>query len=241
MHGVAFVVATVVALCAAVAYGDEHFDYPFRLARASSYLEGQVGLGHFRVQVQVPPEPKEQSDQTIVFFTGALGSISSVSYDFTNSGLALIWNAKHHWIASAGTVGCQPPGTSCDFVSLHGADLKVEPGDLVMLNVTDIPKKYVVGYEVSVPFKGLTTGVRTDFMLNQLYITGVFTEINTINVHAVSSSRQVRRGCSRLDTAQPSMRQRKSRSHGTFLVRRSGTRSSSSRVTGSTSTGSEKC
>ena len=182
MRGVAVVVATVVALCAAVAYGDEHFDYPFRLVGARSYLEDKAGLGHFRVQVQVPPEPKEQSDQTIVFFTGALGSTSSISYAFTNSGLALIWNAKHRWIASAGTVGCQPPGTFCDFVSLHGADLKVEPGDLVMLNVTNIPKKYVVGYEVSVPYKGLTTGVRTDFMLNQLYILGVFTEINAINV-----------------------------------------------------------
>ena len=74
-----FIAVAVVALCAAVAYGDEYFTYPFRLTRASSYLEDKVGLGHFRVQVQVPPEPKEQGDQTIIFFTGALGSYSSIA------------------------------------------------------------------------------------------------------------------------------------------------------------------
>ena len=58
----------------------------------------------------------------------------------------------------------------------------MEPGDLVFLNVTNLPKQYVVGYEVSVPYKRLTTGVLTDNLLNQLYILGVFTEINAINV-----------------------------------------------------------
>ena len=109
----AFVAVAVVALCAAVAFGDEHFDYPFRLVRAKRYLEGKVGLGHFRVQVQVPPEPKDQSDQTIVFFTGALGGSSSITYEITNSGLALIWNAKHRWIALVGSVGCQPSTVLC--------------------------------------------------------------------------------------------------------------------------------
>ena len=178
----AFVAVAVVALCAAVAFGDEHFDYPFRLVRAKRYLEGKVGLGHFRVQVQVPPEPKDQSDQTVIFFTGALGGSSSITYEITNSGLALIWNAKHRWIASAGSVGCHPSSIECDYLSLNGADLKVEPGDIVFLNVTNLPKKYVVGYEVSVPYKGLTTGVCWDFMLRQLNLLGVFTEVNAINV-----------------------------------------------------------
>ena len=182
----AFVVVAVVALCAAVAYGDlGRFHYPYELVEAWTYLPYRTFLGHFRAQVQVPPEPKEQSDQTIIYFMGALGNETIEEREMVKTGLALIWTAKDHWVATLGSVNCETGVTNCDFTPLPKTELSVEPGDLVFLNITDLPKKYVVGYEISVPFKGLSTGTVTWYTLGEREILGVFAAISEINLKSL--------------------------------------------------------
>ena len=179
-----FAAIAVVSLCAGVACaGGQYFEYPYELTRAASYIDRDAGLGHFRAHVLVPPEPKEQADQTVIFFAGAIAKSSQYGGDTIRSGLALIWNAEHRWLASVGSVSCTSPyGVDCHYLSVDGWDLKVEPGDLVMLNITNLPKKYVIGYEVSVPFKGTTTGEQWKLMIDQPEVNGVGAEILAINL-----------------------------------------------------------
>ena len=166
-----FVAIAVVALCAAVAYGDiGRFDYPYKVASARSYLPYRTYLGHFRAQLQVPPEPTEQSNQLIVNFIGALGNETIEEREMTKSGMALVWTPKEHWVATVGGLMCEPGLVFCDFIETPKAALSVEPGDLVVLNITDLPSKYNVGYEISVPYKGLSTGTVTGFTLGQYEI-----------------------------------------------------------------------
>ena len=169
------------ALCAAVAHS-EYMEYPNELTRAMSHIPAGDGIGRFYANLQVPPEPKEQSTQMLMYFAGALGSMNVKTLWPVKSGVALIWNAKHRWIASAGSEMCEPNGNNCVFVSEDGADLKVEPGDMVLLNMTNVPKRKSLGYEVSVPSKGLTTGFRTRDMILQRDITHVFASVNTGNL-----------------------------------------------------------
>ena len=153
------------------------------MTSANSFIDRDAGLGHFRVQLQVPPEPNVKSDQTLVLLVGTMGMTSPISASQIRAGMALIWNAEHRWMASAGSVMCQPHGADCHFISIYDeSDLKVEPGDVVVLNITNIPKKYVVGYEVSVPDKGMTTGVRTQLMIRQPDIVGVGADLRAENV-----------------------------------------------------------
>ena len=181
-----FVAIALVALCAAVAYGDiGRFDYPYKNAKAWSSLPYRTFLGHFRAQLQVPPEPKEQGDQMIVYFMGARGNETIEDYDRVKSGMALIWTAKEHWVATLGSVFCEVGLVTCDFTELPNVALSVEPGDLVVLNITDLPSKYNVGYEISVPFKGLSTGTVTGFMLGQRMILGAFAEAGQIDVKSL--------------------------------------------------------
>ena len=181
-----FVAIALVALCAAVAYGDlGRFDYPHDTVQAWSFLPYRTFLGHFRAQLQVPPEPKEQGDQMIIYFTGALGNESTLEREMTKSGMALIWTAKDHWIATLGSLICEPGLIFCDFIPLPKAELSVEPGDLVVLNITDLPSKYNVGYEISVPFKGLSTGTVTGYTLGEREILGVFAEAGQIDLKSL--------------------------------------------------------
>ena len=183
MRGVAVIVGFVVALCAAVAYGDiGRFDYPYKVASAWSYLPYRTYLGHFRAQLQVPPEPTEQSNQMIVYFIGALGNLTVEDYDNIKSGMALIWTPKDHWVATVGCVYCQVGLITCDFTEAPKAALSVEPGDLVVLNITDLPSKYIVGYEISVPYKGLSTGIVRGLLLGRYQIRGVFADAGQIDV-----------------------------------------------------------
>ena len=177
------VLVAFVALCAAVAYGDiSRIDYPYKVASAWSYLPYRTYLGHFRAQLQVPPEPKEQSNQTIVYFTGALGNLTIDDYDRVKSGMALIWTSKDHWVATVGSLMCEPGLVSCNFVETSKGTLSVEPGDLVVLNITDLPSEFIVGYEISVPYKGLSTGTIAGFTLGRYQIRGVFAEAGQVDV-----------------------------------------------------------
>lgn len=179
-----FAAIAVVALCAGVACaGGQYFKWPSPMTSANSFIDRDAGLGHFRVQLQVPPEPNVKSDQTLVLLVGTMGMTSPISASQIRAGMALIWNAEHRWLASVGSVSCTSPyGVDCRYLSLDGWDLKVEPGDLVMLNITNLPKKYVIGYEVSVPFKGTTTGEQWKLMIDQPEVTGVGAEIVAINL-----------------------------------------------------------
>ena len=178
-----FVAIAVVALCAVVAYADiGRFDYPYKVASARSYLPYRTYLGHFRAQLQVPPEPTEQSNQLIVYFIGALGNETVEEYDMTKSGMALIWTPKEHWVATVGCLYCKVGLVFCDFTEAPKAALSVEPGDLVVLNITDLPSKYIVGYELSVPYKGLSTGIVRGLLLGRYQIRGVFAEAGQVDV-----------------------------------------------------------
>lgn len=167
------VAIAVVALCAAVAHGID-MDYPDELTKANSLLPNGAHLGRFLIQVQVPDEPDEQSKQTLCFFVGAWANPTPGIRSIAMSGLALTWNAKSRWVASAGSVICDPKAGQCEFRSAPGADLKVGTSNLVMLNITDLQKKYMMGYEVSVPSKKVSTGTITANMLDQTNIVGVY-------------------------------------------------------------------
>ena len=179
-----FAAIAVVALCAGVACaGGQYFEYPYELTRAASYIDRDAGLGHFRAHVLVPPEPKEQADQTVIFFAGAIANPSQYGGDTTRSGLALIWNAEHRWLASVGSVSCTSPyGVDCHYLSVDGWDLKVEPGDLVMLNITNLQRQGMMGYEVSVPSKKVTTGMITEQVLDESKTVGVYAAAAASNV-----------------------------------------------------------
>lgn len=177
----ASVAIAVVALCAAVAHG-LNMNYPDELTKAYSQLPNHVHVGRFLVQVQVPPEPGNQSRQTIVFFIGAWGNPTSGGRSMTLSGLALTWSAKSHWIASAGTVFCDPTKGTCDFVSAPKADLRVDPANLVMLNITNLQRQGMMGYEVSVPSKKVTTGMITEQVLDESKTVGVYAAAAASNV-----------------------------------------------------------
>ena len=130
----------------------------------------------------MPPEPTEQSNQLIVYFIGALGNETIEEREMTKSGMALVWTPKEHWVATVGGLMCEPGLVFCDFIETPKAALSVEPGDLVVLNITDLPSKYNVGYEISVPYKGLSTGTVTGFTLGQYEIRGVFAEAGQVDV-----------------------------------------------------------
>ena len=177
----ATVAIAVAVLCAAVAHGID-MNYPDELTKAYSLLPDGARLGRFLLQVQVPQEPKEQTRQTLVFVIGAWGDSTPGVRSPILSGLALIWNAQNHWIASAGSVFCDPTAQGCDFHSTPGADLKVETGNVVMLNITDLKKNNAMGYEVSGPAKRTTTGIVTSGMLDQTKIMGVYTAASEYGV-----------------------------------------------------------
>ena len=174
---VSFVVFS--ALCAAVAFG-AYMPFPGTLTQATSPLK--VGIGHFYVAIQVPPEPKEQSDQTLMFFVGGDSNFNFKGHSPIRVGGALLWTAKDHWLAIGGAKACDDLDIKCKLLWENDADISVEPGDLVFVNVSNIPGKNEAGYEVSVPFKGKTTGFRTAYRLDQERIEGVFVSAHTENV-----------------------------------------------------------
>lgn len=168
----AFVGIAVVALCAVAAHA-LYFEYADELTKAYSLLPDGAQLGHFRALLQVPPEPKLDKDQTVIFFVGAWGNQTQGSSWIMLSGMGLVWKSRH-WVAAAGSIVCRPAINVCEFSSPMSTDLKVETGDVVVLNVTDLQKQSVVGYEVSVPNKGLSSGTVTKETLNQRSIVGVY-------------------------------------------------------------------
>ena len=180
MRGVSFV--AFAALCAAVAYG-AYMPFPGTLTQATSELK--VGIGHFYVAIQVPPEPKEQSDQTLMFFVGGDTNFNFRGRSTIRCGGALMWTAKDHWVAIAGAKVCDDLDTKCNMDWQNDAEINVEPGDLVFVNVSNIPGKNEAGYEVSVPFKGKTTGFLTSYSLDQERIKGVF-----VSAHAENEKRR---------------------------------------------------
>lgn len=165
-------IAVVVAVCAVAAHG-LYFEYPDELTKAYSLLPDGAQLGHFRALLQVPPEPKVDKDQTVIFVVGAWGNQTHDNSWYMLSGMALVWNSKH-WTAAAGTIDCHPAIAVCEFSTPWSTDLKVETGDVVVLNVTDLQEQSVMGYEVSVPNKGLKSGTITKGTLNQKSIAGVY-------------------------------------------------------------------
>lgn len=180
MRGVSFV--AFAALCAAVAYG-AYMPFPGTLTQATSELK--VGIGHFYVAIQVPPEPKEQSDQTLMFFVGGDTNFNFRGFSTISCGGALMWTAKDHWVAIAGAKACDDLDTKCNLDWQNDAEISVEPGDLVFVNVSNIPGKNEAGYEVLAPFKGKTTGFQTSYPLYQERIKGVF-----VSAHAVKANRR---------------------------------------------------
>ena len=169
----AFVGIAVAVLCAVVAHGF-YFEYPDEFTKAYSLLPNGAQIGHFRALLQVPPVPKYQKEQTVVFFVGAWGNQTYSSRYIPLSGLALVWTAGRNWVAATGSVNCLPAINVCEVSTAMSTDLNVEPGDVVVLNVTDLQSQSVVGYEVSVPNKGLKSGMITKGMLTRFNIEGVY-------------------------------------------------------------------
>lgn len=179
-----FVGIAVFVLCAAVAHG-VNINYPDELTKANSLLPNGAHLGRFLIQVQVPDEPEEQTKQTLGFFVGAWGAPTPGVRSIAMSGLALTWTAESHWIASVGSVFCDPSAGKCEYRSAPGAEMKVQTANMIMLNITDLQKKYMMGYAVSVPSKKISTGTITDNVLDQTNIVGVYAAAGASNVEKI--------------------------------------------------------
>lgn len=176
----AFSVFAIAALCVAVAYGMS-IPYPDAVLEASSELK--TPIGHFYAELQVPPEPKDISKQTLVYFVGA-----SMSYMFrgrgpVRGGMALMWDAQNHWRAMAAAKVCNGfLNDDCTLSWENEAVLAAEPGDVVFLNISNVPGKDFAGYEVSLPFKAQTTGFRTGLWIDQSRFNGISVTVNAVGV-----------------------------------------------------------
>ena len=147
--------------------------YPDQVHWAWSTLS--VPLGHFDVLLEVPPEPSYQEKKKIMFFVGADTNYNFRGFSTISAGVMLLWTPKDRWLAIAGTKSCSdnPLVDDCKLVWENEAELNVVPGDIVFLNISTLPGNHVAGYEVSLPFKGKTTGFRTAYPIDQERFVGV--------------------------------------------------------------------
>ena len=174
-----FVAIAVAALCAAVAYA-EYVPYPNSILEAWSDLN--MPIGHFYVELQVPPEPKDQSNQKVVYFVSANMNYMFHGHATVRAGLVLMWDVENHWRAIAGGKSCDSTGSNCRLSWADDAALAAEPGDIVFLNVSNVPSKGIAGYEVSLPFKAQTTGFRMSYPIEQDRFIGMLVTVNAASV-----------------------------------------------------------
>lgn len=176
------VLVAIAALCAAVAYAD-YMDFPRTILEAWSDLK--TPIGHFYAELQVPPEPKDQSKQTVAYFVSANMNFSFHGTAQVRTGMVLMWDAKNHWRAIAGVKSCDSVGRNCFLSWENDAALAAEPGDVVFLNVSNVPGKGYAGYEVSLPFKAMTTGFRAGSPVDQDRFIGVLVTVNVVDVFRI--------------------------------------------------------
>lgn len=133
-------------------------------------------IGHFDVLLEVPPEPSYDNKKIIMFFVGVDTNRNFRGFSTIRAGAVLLWTPERHWRAIAGDKSCSdsPLVDDCKLVWENEATLQVEPGDIVFLNVSTLPGNKVAGYEVSLPFKGKTTGFRDAYYIDQERVIGVF-------------------------------------------------------------------
>ena len=168
----AFSVFAIAALCVAVAHAG-YMPYPNQVTWAYSSLD--VPLGHFDVLLEVPPEPPYQDKKKIMFFVGADSRRGFRGVATISAGAMLLWTPEKRWRAIAGTKSCSgnPLVDDCQLVWENEAQLDVQPGDIVFLNISTLPGNKAAGFEVSLPFKSKTTGFRTAYALDQERFSGV--------------------------------------------------------------------
>lgn len=169
----AFSVFAVAALCVAVAHAG-YMPYPSEVTVARSTLNAHIG--HFSVLLQVPPEPSYQDKKKIMFSVGVDCNYNFRGVSTIRAGVMLLWEPDNHWRAIAGTKSCSdnPLVDNCKLVWINEASMNVEPGDILFLNISDVPGKGIAGYEVTLPFKGKTTGFRTEYSISQERVIGVY-------------------------------------------------------------------
>ena len=169
----AFSVFALAALCVAVAHAG-YMPYPKQVHWAWSTLNAPIG--HFDMLLEVPPEPPYQDKKLIMFFVGVDTNRNFRGFSTISAGAVLLWTPERHWRAMAGDKSCSdnPLVDDCQLVWENEATLDVVPGDIVFLNVSTLPGNKYAGYEVSLPFKGKTTGFRTAYPITQERVTDVF-------------------------------------------------------------------
>ena len=166
-------------LCAAVAYAG-YVPYPNSILEAWSDLN--MPIGHFYAELQVPPEPKDQSNQKVVYFVSANMNYMFHGHATVRAGLVLMWDVENHWRAIAGGKSCDSTGSNCRLSWADDAALAAEPGDIVFLNVSGVAGQSIAYMEAELPLKNQTSGIAKTLPIPQSRVVGVFASVHASGV-----------------------------------------------------------